>query len=327
MSKPLVSIVLPVNDIKVFHGGSRSGLKKKISYFDQFLILYESIKKNWVETSFEYNIYLLHSIEFTAAKKKILKKLDVTVLMVDYPKHQTKIRPMAYQIDIFCDYRLVLDVDMIALSKPNFDFECDFQAMYGGNKFNKRQWQEICAFLNCSFPSFPILKLEEGTYTSWGINEMYLYQTGQINQKLFPYFNNGAILIKNSLSHKFVDKWEASRELYTKYVKLNFNQDIDLEGQDVIGVVLNNLSLNWKPFDIGINFPLQEHFSSSKKMMKIKNTKNISLVHYINLDKNFRWSNMIFWKYLKVKSKFYGISYFNMLQSYSLFLFNFLVKK
>lgn len=316
MYKPLIAIIITVNDILNFHGGSRSGIKKEISYFDQFLILYYSIKKHWCSEDFRYQIYLVHSIEFTEEKKMILDSIDVHTTLVNYPKHKTKIRPMAYYLNIDCDYRLVLDVDMLAMGKPKFDFSCDFQAMYGGNKYNMEQWKEICNLLECDFPNYPILKNNRGSYNDWSINEMYLYQIGKIHKKVFPYFNNGAIFIKNTLALEFVKKWEDSRELFSKYVKEKFDVDIDLEGQDVIGIVLNDISKNWKPFERGFNFPIQESFDTSKELLEKQSKKGLSLVHYINVTDNIKWSNIIYLKYLKVRRKHYKLTIFQAVAEY-----------
>ena len=321
--KPHIAIIITVNDIENFHGGSKEGIKRRISYFDQFLILYQSIKEKWISNHFSYKMYLLHSIEFSNKKREILRSIDVKTILVNYPQHTTKIRPMAYYQDIECDFRLVLDVDMLAMGNPTFNFNCDFQAMYGGNKYNEEQWFEICRYLDCNFPNYPILKKEKGNYKSWSVEEITLYQKGKINERLFPYFNNGAILIKNAISIDFVKKWEVSRELFTKYVKENFNLEIDMEGQDIVGIVLNNTSSNWMPFEIGFNYPLQESFSNSKSLLDVKN-ESLSLVHYINIKDNFRCSNIIYKKYLKVQRQYYGISIFQIIREYIKFLKDYL---
>ena len=51
--KPLIAIIYTFNDIAVFPGGQRAGIKSIIDYFQQFLISYESIKDN-----LKVNIYL-----------------------------------------------------------------------------------------------------------------------------------------------------------------------------------------------------------------------------------------------------------------------------
>ena len=300
-----IAIITPFNDLKIFHGGSLSGIKSEISYFDQFLILYESIKRNWKRKYFNYDIYVLHSIDFSNEKKEILSKLDINLIKVNYKYHETKIRPMAYSIDIDCDFRLVLDVDMYAMKEPEFDFNYDFQAVYGGNKYNSKQWKEICEFIGCEYPDHRIKKITKGNYRHWTFKEHYLFQSQKLNKLLFPYFNNGAILIKNSLTREFYFLWEQYRAAYTKYTDLKFNINIDLEGQDVIGLALYNTSRNWNTMPVGVNFVVQEKFKEGRKLIN-KYANNIFLFHYINCSKDsYFFYNLLLEEYNNIISKYY----------------------
>ncbi|MDC7999273.1 hypothetical protein [Gilvibacter sediminis] len=289
--KPLVAIVIALNDLETFHGGSRNGIKGEIGYFDQFLILYQSVKDNWRGKYFDHQFYLLHSIPFSEEKMAILRKTDVKVMQVEYPDHPTKIRPMCYRVDIACDYRLVLDVDMYALKEPKFNFKYDAQAAYGGNKYNKEQWSDICDYLNAKLPEEACIKKEPGSYTSWSYEEHNLYQLGKFKKRQFPYFNNGAILVSNDLSKNLVDTWEAYRRDYTLYVKDRFDHDIDQEGQDVMGLAIANVTSNWNHFPRGFNFVLQERFVIAKKLVHIFKGE-LTLLHYIQITE---------------KNKFYGL--------------------
>lgn len=300
-----VAIVLPFNDIDTFQGGSRKGLKSSISYFDQFLVLYESILKNWKKKAFDYNIYVLHSIPFSPQKQRILSRLDVNVIPVKYKNHPLKIRPMAYLEEIDCDFRLILDVDMYVLNQPKFDFEADAQAMYGGNKYSHNQWVNICEYLKCKMPSQEVLVKEDGSYRSWSYNEHFLYNSGSLSDRIFPYFNNGAILIKNGLAPKLAQRWDELRTLYTEYVKQTQHLDIDLEGQDVMGVAINSITENWKPFSIGMNFILQSRFEESKKLQEFIPAEEISLFHYINPEADSPYYQIVLDEYNMVRKKHY----------------------
>jgi lipopolysaccharide biosynthesis glycosyltransferase len=300
-----VAIVIAFNDLEVFNGGSRKGLKEKISYFDQFLILYESLKKNWLEQNFKYQIYVLHSIPFSENKKQILNSLDITVIQVEYSKHKTKIRPLAYTIDLPCDYRLILDVDMLAIKEPKFDFHSDVQAMYGGNKYNKEQWKNICSYVGCKLPSGFVARLTKGTYTQFVFREHYYYNAHRIFFRFFPYFNNGAILVKNELSKQLGETWEKFREKYTEYVKSEFQIDIDFEGQDMMGLAITSVTKNWKPFERGFNFILQDSFELGRKLMR-KFSNDAVLVHYINIPQESIFYGLIENAYFEVKKKYYS---------------------
>ena len=53
-----IAIIICINDINYTHvkATTKMSLKKYLSYFQQFLILYYSIKENW---NFNYHIYLV----------------------------------------------------------------------------------------------------------------------------------------------------------------------------------------------------------------------------------------------------------------------------
>ncbi|MGG7036600.1 MAG: hypothetical protein ACI7YS_15595 [Flavobacterium sp.] len=303
-----VAIVITFNDIQKYTGGSRAGLKEKISYFDQFLILYESICTTWKKEKFDYEFHILHSIPFTKKKQRILENLrgGVTVKMVTYPPHRDKIRPMAYYLDVDCDYKLVLDVDMLALKEPDFDFSVDAQAMYGGNKYNPNQWQKVCEHLNCDFPKDLIIKQDEGHYREFGIKEYFLYHTDPNCPKMFPYFNNGAIFIRNSLSKELAKVWEGYRASYTEFVKKEFNTNIDLEGQDVMGLAIHNVAKEWLPFQRGFNFILQEKFEDGVAILRNHEDQAV-LLHYINVPKESTFYGAILNGYKEVQRKYYSL--------------------
>lgn len=302
--KPLISIIIAFNDLKSFHGGSKNGIKEKIDYFNQFLMLYESVNENWGRNNFNYNFYVVHSIPFSDDRLKILESLNLNIVLVNYDKHKTKIRPMCYKIPIECDYRLVLDTDMIALKEPNFNFKYDALALYGGNKYNKSQWKKICQILGCQMPKKKVRIFRKGKYNEWSIKEHYLYHMGKIKDEKFPHFNNGAILIKNDLTPKFVNYWENYRRLYTEYVKKEFNMDIDLEGQDVVGLAINQSTNNWSLFEKGFNFAIQEKLIEGKKL--INEYSNIpSLLHYINVTSENKYYDQINFFYEKILKKYY----------------------
>lgn len=301
-----VAIIITFNDIQKFNGGSRVGLKEKISYFDQFLILYESICDNWKKEKFDYEFYILHSIPFKPNKLKIIKSLPmVNVQMVSYPKHKHKIRPMAYYLDVDCDYKLVLDVDMLALKEPDFDFTSDAQGMYGGNKYNSLQWKKICNFLKCHFPEDLIVKTDLGHYRKFEIKEHFLYHTTPDLPKMFPYFNNGAILIKNTLSQKLAEVWDGYRDTFTEFIFKEFNTNIDLEGQDVIGLAIHKVTKNWTPFERGFNFILQDKFDEGRELVDIYKG-NVSLIHYVNVPQNTIYYPIVLNYYNQVKNKYYS---------------------
>lgn len=291
MKRKKISIIIPFNDIDTFHGGSRNGLKSRYSYFIQFLMLYESITNNWKRVSFNYDIIIIHSVPFNNIQQQIIDSIDIECRLVKGPDHPLKIRPQAYIMDTDCDYRLILDVDMLALREPQFEFTTEIQAMYGGNKYNKKQWEEICRYIGHPMPKQPILKLSNGSYGNWGFLEHFIYQTTCTRTRLFPYFNNGAILLKNSLSHNIGETWLRYRELYTKFVYEKQSIDIDLDGQDVIGLAISSVTKNWAALPCGFNFIIQEKFILGKILTILR--RKPSLIHYINAENSIYYCKII----------------------------------
>jgi hypothetical protein len=306
-NRPLISIVIALNEIKDFHGGSLNGIKSEIDYFTQFLMLYESINENWCEADFDFNFYLVHSIPFSDKSQKILDKIDVAQVLTDYSLHKTKIRPVCYSLQIECDFRLVLDVDMLALGVPKFDLTKDFLAMYGGNKYNWFQWKRICSFLDCKMPVQRVRFFGKGKYNYWSFKEHHCYQLGLSTVKKFPYFNNGAVLISNKISHDFSIRWDDFRISYTTYVKREFNIDCDMEGQDVVGLAINDITENWGIFNTGINFILQDKFVEGKVMVN-QYEQQPSLIHYINASIDNPYFQLIKDYQTKVILKYYDLN-------------------
>lgn len=307
-----VAIIMAFNDVEIFHGGSRSGIKSGISYFDQFLMLAESIREKWREKNFTYRIVALHSQPFNDAREDILHQMGVDVIRVDTEalpwdcgKQKLKIRPAAYMLNFDCDFRLILDVDMLAIAEPKFDFRKDIQATYGGNKYSQREWKAICNYLDCEMPRFPsLIKIYRGNYGEWSFLEHYLYQTGYVKKRIFPYFNNGAILVRNDLAEKLGTCWLEYRKRYTKYILENKGLDIDQDGQDVIGLAINQITDNWGALPRGCNFMLQEKFYLGRRMINRSNDI-ASLVHYINLSEGNRYYEMVESRYRKIRAKYY----------------------
>lgn len=304
-----IAIITPFNDLETFEGGSKASLKLQISYFDQFLILYSSIIKNWKQKKFTYSFYIIHSKPFSEARLKILNQLpEVKVLFAEYDLHETKIRPLAYTLDFDCDYRLILDVDMFALMEPDLDFTADVQAMYGGTRYNEKQWKTICSYIGAEYPDFELLQTEEGNYKKWGMNSHFAYhlEDRYLEKRLFPYFNNGAVLVKNSISKKLGELWEDYRTRYAKYLKEVEGVDAGIVGQNVIGLAIHNTTKNWTAFPRGFNFLLQNFQADSHSLIEFFDSNKVSLFHYINVPENTIYYNLVDSEYKNIRSTYYA---------------------
>lgn len=306
-NKIRVAICVSINDIKIAKGTNLSGIKKKLSYTEQFLMLYYSIKENWY---FNYKIYLFHSRPFENYNLKKLEKLDITLKYINVKN--LLIRPESYLVNLNCDYRLVLDCDMIALKNPNFNFNYDAQAMYGNFNYkalpekifknlglekpneNKYMNYEIIKSINyLKLPKNSNLVKNFNNNDLWSplnsnlINNFYKEKI-DYNKKYYPIFNHGAILINNKYSRFIGNKLL----LYKKNFKTN-------NGQNVIGYIINHITKNnWTHFNKGFNFTYnidRLQLLTPNKKKYIDNEENLELFHYININKE----SIYYKKYIK----------------------------
>jgi hypothetical protein len=308
MRRKKIVIITPFNDIEFFEGGSRSSIKQEIPYFDQFLILHSSIVKNWRGADFDFSFLVLHSLPFNDEKRNILASLEsVEFRQVWYEAHETKIRPMAYRIDVDCDFRLILDIDMYALNPPTFNFDVDAQAMYGGNKYNSEQWDEICEYLGAKKPRQLILKKDAGDANSWGIDNHVDYHLSGFNEILFPYFNNGAVLVRNDCAKKLGEVWNEYKLKYIQYVRKREGLDHEISaGQNMIGLAIANSVDTWAPFEPGINFIVQRNFEAGLRLIEEFDINKVKLFHYINVPEDCVYERLVMDEYEKIKLKIYS---------------------
>lgn len=281
--KKRIAIIYTFDDnIVNYAGGSKTGIKSKLSYFDQFLISYESIKENWSSKEFTYEFYIVHTKDFLSSNKNILDNLDVTLIKTKSPFGGTGKRTTAFTVDIDCDFRLILDNDTIGLKTPTFDFTKDILVSYGGSTYSKNIYEKICKeILNITPPNeHPIHSNSKPV--SFSDYEYVKYYESKGNKRLFPALNAGAIMIKNELSQIFGKKLIESVKKLPEISK-KFGGRSLLVVQPIYGIVVNDITNNWYHFDKGFNFLL-----TSFGRIPIVNSKykgNVYLAHYINHDK------------------------------------------
>ena len=243
-------------------------IKRNIDVVSQFKILHDSIKKNW--RSFEYNISLIHNKEIKFSDEDLNKlskcKIDIYDCEPDNINlpYYCRCACLEHKLKTIGTHRLILDCDMIALSEPKFNLECDWQAMFGGSISIEKKYYD---YINQHYKYNIDLENKE--------NNMHVkYNNGLYKnfKDLFPHFNGGAILIKEELCEKFSKLWKPSIEL-----SLNNEMPHDVRHialQYSMSFALVKLSENWKPFEPGFNYILK----LSNKLSLDKN--KITLLHY-----------------------------------------------
>jgi len=241
---------------------------KKIDLLDQFIMAYNSIKKNWKITEYDISLFYNKDMPFDESDLKKLNKLEINIIACE-PDHNKipylcRNSALTYKLPKEGTHRLIVDTDILFLKEPIFDLSCDWQAMYAGgvnvsnvdieyinNKYN----------YNINLDSY----IKDNLFTRY-------IDSPQNYKNLFPHFNAGVFLIKEDLCEKFVF-------LYKDAWNLSFDENVS-KNTNHIGIqyaqsfALMKLSDNWKPFIPGINY-----------LGKIYNIKkfgkeNIIIFHY-----------------------------------------------
>jgi hypothetical protein len=275
MKKPDVAIIYNFNDKLAHLGGSSFGIKGEISYVAQFLISVSSIKENWNSDLFTYKFYVIHSEPFGESVRQKIENTGATLIHIDY-KSPTYLRTFCFTERIECDYRLVLDNDTFGLSTPNFDFTKDILAGFGGCRYNKNTSDDLCNVLSLKKPN--TAPISKSPTMNWNGNEYRKYYDGVEYGDIFPYFNCGALLIKNSLSLEFGNLLRQSVNMANNWA-IKHNHKIWL--QDFYGLCINHITNNWGVFETGFNFIINPNIPDIRYVMNNYKGKT-SLIHYIN---------------------------------------------
>lgn len=301
--KPHIAIIYNFNDIDgKFSGGSNSGIKKNISYFEQFLLSYDSIKENWNTQKFTYDFHVVHTKNFKNKNQKVLDNLkDVKLYLVDEPFQGTGLRCLAFDIDIDCDYRLVLDNDTLAIETPNFDFTKDALVSYGGSVYNENRYRLFCEELGIKVPKET--PLCDVGYLEWNTSEYEVYYKQNPGHRLFPALNAGALLLKNKLCKEFGQKLLNGIPKIPAFAKKYGGRSVKVV-QPIYGILLNDLTDNWDSFERGFNFIVSHKMGMHNIAKEYKGS--IYLLHYINYSNDTDILKLNILKKLnKIKSKYY----------------------
>lgn len=273
-----IAIIYTFDDkIVNYSGGSKSGIKKELSYFEQFLISYQSINENWNMDTFNYDFYIVHTDDFSEHNMNILNKLDVTLIKTNSLFGNVGKRIGAFSVDIECDFRLVLDNDTIALQTPDFDFSKDILVSYGGAIYPNNIYKSICEdILHIKTPSE---STPQTSVVGFSDLEYANYYQSDTNKRLFPALNAGAIMINNSISYEFGNRLAKAVNMIPTFAK-RFGGSSKKVIQPVYGLVVNDVTDNWHHFDKGFNILLST-FGRVKNVYQ-KYGGPIYLAHYID---------------------------------------------
>jgi hypothetical protein len=284
-----------------------------LSYVDQFIILYHSVKENWKNVN--YNMNVLHSAPLSDETIQKFKKIDINIIKVDPFLLDVPwlIRTEFARVDSKADYRLYLDVDMIALNEPKFEFVSDFYLTPVGWSGVIEEEYEMIKDLGFS--------IQHPNASNWSHprhlcnnrslekeDQLYLDSVRFKKENVFPHFNGGSVMIKNdqNLTRKFYEEWWyvflgakkflESQKLPNVNQKTYFSPIAHSSGSLMAyyplfqaalifadGLAVTKITDDWDFFDIGINYfdnllHDDEFTYSSKHWEKMKD--KISLYHY-----------------------------------------------
>jgi hypothetical protein len=261
-------------------------ITKNISIIDQFIFLYKSIKKNWKKI--KYNITVIHNIDFNFSDLNKLSNLDIDIIkcepdFIELP-FQNRCACLTQKMKQEGTHRLVLDCDMLALNEPDFDLSCDWQCMFAGKiNIEKKYIDYIINEFNYKYIDYIInefnYKFIDNNYEQNNLFNNYILN--KINyKKIYPYFNAGALLIKEQYCNKFVSLWKPTLKLgLQKYWKIkNVPENVlHIALQYSFSYALLDTSNNWKPLKPGINYLLKIYDPHKFGL------NNISLLHYCGI--------------------------------------------
>ena len=270
-----INIFVPLNilDQEEYQQGTT---KKTINLLKQFLVLYKSIKSNFININ--YDIYLLYNNEFKENDYNLLKNLDLNLIKIDIDKNLKKdytiveicMKRLNISTKIKGTHRLLLECDQIFLKEPLFDYNVDFQAMYAGNiRFEKKYFDYI-------INKFSFKKFDEEYYLKKELFKSYIESKNYDN--LLPHFNNGCIFIKEEFAMKIYDFIKQNIYICLEDKYLTQTQDkYHTIAQIFYSFSYYNLSNSWKPFNPGINYLIKCY-----DIQKF-GINNITHVHYCGI--------------------------------------------
>ena len=263
---PKVNIVFQVTQINNMRGSRISTVDKSIPLIDQLMLAIKSIRLNW--KSFDYSMYVFHNKSHSFCEEVVDKLEQLSVNLVpcepDHPKqpHLCRCAALTTNIDNGATHRLILDSDIVALKEPEFNFASDWQAMFTHCPLSYKEADNINSMYN--------FNLDLSRYNQSMNFERYV-QYG-FKHDLFPHFNAGCILIRETLCNKYVGLYKEAYNIAFDKRFSNLGRHIGI--QYACSFALIKLSSQWTPLPLGTNHLIKLHNKSGLKK------SDVCLLHY-----------------------------------------------
>jgi len=260
----LAVVIMATPNDKLKKEGSSIHLKKN-DIFHQLYILINSIHKYF---KIEYEIIIFTTIPYNPWQKYILEHIlrtKIQIVKSDNPSIHFYCRSKCFTEPIGnFTHRLCLDCDMFFCNTFALDFSKDICMTYMHKVLRPKQYFQL--LIN----QFKLPQISLKNVNRYR-NQLIQYQYERGKTKLFPYFNGGAVLVKEELSKTFGLK---NLEIYnSNFTHKKINRGMIL--QDCWGLIVSQW--NWGELPIGFNY--------YGKWQNILDTnryrEQVSLIHYL----------------------------------------------
>lgn len=253
----------PFVNITVFYSPNHakqsrlSSFQKSIDLLDQLQGLVYSIRKNW--HSFDYDITVFHSSKTPLNERdwEVLKVLEVDTIEVepDTPElpHYCRAACFDHPLEFPGTHRLVLDIDMVALAEPKLNFDVDFQAMFNPSIGYRRDvFYKVYAWMSQKLGMKPVHADPSKTWDfNFPAHKVY-HETGKWDRnRFFPYFNGGAVLIKDNKAKELTKLWRPT--IYLASGKDWMFKNPNMAAERTLSAALVTVADSWEPFPPGFN--------------------------------------------------------------------------
>ena len=245
---------LPFRSMKLY---GKTG--RVLSFFQQLQALLYSMQLNWDDHP---KVFFVHSRPLTSKYENLLKKYSVeTIYRPCENTGNISDTCNAQRLDLLSyggfgnTHSLYLNLDILCLKPPVFDFSKDAQLMYAGTSYDAI-WGALYNLCGINLENY---NLQQNAYIAYN-------RTGDTN--LFPFFNNGVVFINNEFAKTIVNDISMFTDILKNADRANHAPQIATS----IAVIKN--TNNWGILPKGCNF-IPGLFRNSTKWRN-----RISLYHY-----------------------------------------------
>lgn len=273
------------DDIEKRKGSTKDGLKEKLSYFEQFIMLAMSIRKQIKNVDYEIYLFTSHNKEYYLGKKQnILDNLNVNIVYINSFSKKRHIRCEIFNYDNYeGDFIVMIDSDTLFIKdfdKKTIEYLNKFDGLGTPSRqlISRKIIKCLCKEFKLKLPD-QIDQLPIKGNNKWDVTIYNKHLNNELKEKPYPYFNNGFIFIKKNILKEFGKKYKNVIE------KNNLQNRKYVNDQWIVGLAMISSTDNWNVLPSNLNFCLNKTLNNLNSSIDILEKKNnIIHIHYINLD-------------------------------------------